>query len=249
MSRIPFDASRINAIDVLKFFAIVTMTVDHLGLIFFPDNPWLRVIGRTAFPVFFFVIGYKGFTRIPPLLVAYALAVSIVEMLHEGKLATLNILFTVIICRLGLRWFLARYDPWLPGNTTTIFTVSGILLLFAPFTYFIFDYGTFALLIALIGYWASQDQRNLAFLLYVAAVGCVHVGWQWLVFGFSPAQGAVMALLVGAQFGWFAVADPRKYLPLSPTVPVRVSLAVSRRSLQYYFYHLTFLRILAMLTR
>lgn len=42
--------------NVLKIIAAVSMLCDHLGLIFFPDALWLRIIGRLAFPIFAFMI-------------------------------------------------------------------------------------------------------------------------------------------------------------------------------------------------
>lgn len=40
----------------LKLIAMITMTVDHIGMIFFPENMLWRLIGRLAFPVYAFMI-------------------------------------------------------------------------------------------------------------------------------------------------------------------------------------------------
>ena len=40
----------------LKIFAIVCMTLDHIGAVLFPQAVWLRVIGRLAFPLFSYCI-------------------------------------------------------------------------------------------------------------------------------------------------------------------------------------------------
>ena len=40
----------------LKLIALVTMTVDHVGLYLLPQYPILRIIGRLAFPIFAFMI-------------------------------------------------------------------------------------------------------------------------------------------------------------------------------------------------
>ena len=37
---------------VLRIIAIITMTIDHAGMLFFDNNPLMRAIGRTAFPLF-----------------------------------------------------------------------------------------------------------------------------------------------------------------------------------------------------
>ncbi len=40
----------------LKWLAIITMTIDHVGTVLFPQVIWLRIIGRLAFPIFCFLI-------------------------------------------------------------------------------------------------------------------------------------------------------------------------------------------------
>ena len=42
--------------NMLKVIAAITMTIDHIGLIFFPSNNLLRMIGRISFPIFAFMI-------------------------------------------------------------------------------------------------------------------------------------------------------------------------------------------------
>ena len=42
--------------NVLKIIALLTMIIDHIGAVFFPDVLILRVIGRVAFPIFAFFV-------------------------------------------------------------------------------------------------------------------------------------------------------------------------------------------------
>lgn len=45
---------------ILKIIAALTMTVDHAGLLLFGNEPWMRIVGRIAFPLFAFFIA-EGF--------------------------------------------------------------------------------------------------------------------------------------------------------------------------------------------
>ena len=44
----------------LKWIAIITMLIDHVGAIFFPGNLVFRYVGRIAFPIFCFQL-VEGF--------------------------------------------------------------------------------------------------------------------------------------------------------------------------------------------
>ncbi len=47
-----FDLGR----ELLKWIAIVTMTVDHVGVILYPEFTVLRIIGRLSFPLFAYLL-------------------------------------------------------------------------------------------------------------------------------------------------------------------------------------------------
>ena len=44
----------------LKIIALISMITDHIGYAFFPDQVWLRAVGRLAFPLYAFLIA-QGF--------------------------------------------------------------------------------------------------------------------------------------------------------------------------------------------
>ncbi len=47
-----FDIGR----EILKWIAIVTMTIDHVGVVLYPELTILRIIGRLAFPLFCYLL-------------------------------------------------------------------------------------------------------------------------------------------------------------------------------------------------
>src|SRR5579872_332312 len=74
----------INTHDLLKIAGLALMIVDHLGAYVFQDNLWLRLIGRGAAPLFFFLIGYSGKLRIRPSLIMFGLILSVTGFLISG---------------------------------------------------------------------------------------------------------------------------------------------------------------------
>ena len=46
--------------NALKILALVAMTLDHIGVILYPFMPWLRAVGRLAFPIFAYMIAAKA---------------------------------------------------------------------------------------------------------------------------------------------------------------------------------------------
>lgn len=45
---------------MLKALALLTMVIDHIGFLFFPDQDWMRAIGRLTMPIFGYAIA-RGF--------------------------------------------------------------------------------------------------------------------------------------------------------------------------------------------
>lgn len=64
---------------LLKTVACVTMLIDHIGYVFFPDYIFLRIIGRIAFPIF-----------------AYCLVIGFIYTKNVKKYAVRLLLFAVI---------------------------------------------------------------------------------------------------------------------------------------------------------
>ena len=42
--------------ELLKILALISMFIDHIGVCLLPENLWLRIVGRLAFPIFAFCV-------------------------------------------------------------------------------------------------------------------------------------------------------------------------------------------------
>ena len=91
--------------DVLKLIAIVSMLLDHVGKLFFPNVLILQIIGRLAMPIFAFFIA-EGFhytrNKLKYFLTIFIFAV-IAQIPYNFLWQGLNILFT-FACSLFLLW-------------------------------------------------------------------------------------------------------------------------------------------------
>ena len=103
--------------DVIKGVALLTMTVDHVGAILYPEYVGLRIIGRLAFPLFAYllVLGVKSTRNVNNYLFrlgVFALISQIPFSLALGILPwqRLNIYFTLTAGVLALKWFTQKSE-------------------------------------------------------------------------------------------------------------------------------------------
>lgn len=103
----------------LKWIAILTMAVDHIGAVLYPDAVWLRVIGRLSFPLFCFVLveGFFHTSHLPRYLGRLGVFALLAEVPYDLALThryfdpdKQNVLFTFLIA-LGMLAVLIRVRP------------------------------------------------------------------------------------------------------------------------------------------
>ncbi len=132
--------------NLLKLIAILAMTLDHVGSVFFPEYPVFRWIGRIAFPIFCYcmTVGLLYTHDIKKYLTRLAVFAVISQPFHVlafhpqdflENIAVLNIFFTLFVSLLALWGF--KEKKWLVFAAATLFTmfvnvdysVTGILLM------------------------------------------------------------------------------------------------------------------------
>jgi hypothetical protein len=138
---------------VLQIIALITMTVDHIGLYFFSDIDAFRIVGRLAFPLFAFLLveGFKH-TRSRKKYFWRIVLAGIVAEFPNYLLAIIsnvdyshNVMFTLAFALTTL--CLAERGGWSLVAVPIIALVAGVLNC---------DYGTFGVLLILGFYYADR---------------------------------------------------------------------------------------------
>ena len=140
---------------MIKLIAFITMLIDHIGAVFFPQFLFLRIIGRISFPLFAWGIakGYKH-TRSVKMYAARLLLLAVVSQLPYAWLfdtRNLNIGFTLLAGLLALK----LYD----SKINIIIKSIGILSMLVISYYLNFDYGAYGVLTVMFFYifWDNEN--------------------------------------------------------------------------------------------
>ncbi|MEC0329681.1 TraX family protein [Paenibacillus macerans] len=157
----------------MQFIAMITMLIDHVGLLFFPGEMLWRIIGRIAFPLYAYALVqghvYTSNYR------KYACRLFIIAVLSQipYQLAFdtngLNVVATLFVSSLILRLL----DSVKPGIVSAL-TIAAACVIMEVLP---FDYGAYGLLLVLIFKYAGQGRMVVMHLLlnlaYLFAYGWV----------------------------------------------------------------------------
>ncbi|MCR8629669.1 conjugal transfer protein TraX [Paenibacillus radicis (ex Xue et al. 2023)] len=139
--------------ELLQIVAMLTMLIDHIGFVFFPEQWGLRVIGRISFPLYAFGIvqGYlhsgdvKGYIRRLGLLAL----LSEIPFIMAFNVWKINVIGTFFVCILTL-YLLDRISYKI--GKTLVLCASAATLIWIPA-----DYGIYALLLIFIYRYVSAN--------------------------------------------------------------------------------------------
>ncbi len=158
----PADALPNRDQSLLKIIAVLTMVVDHVGVIFFPSETFLRVIGRIAFPLFCWgiVIGLertRDWRRYALRLLVLAAVTQPFYMLalsHDWH--EFNVMATLLLGLLGIQGIRARW------HFSQFWGPVLVLLVAAAFR---MDYGWRGVLLIILMHLARDSRGGLAALM------------------------------------------------------------------------------------
>ena len=175
----------------LKLIALVTMTIDHVGMLLFPRLRILRYIGRIAFPIFAYMIAegchYTRNRRKYLLSMIFVAALcQVVYFFAMGSLY-MSVLVTFSLS-IGLI-YLADYAQSGGRFGTALLYAAVCVIVFLcyfahdalfPKTDFGIEYGLFGVLLPVFTYFGAKKQKKLQY--FTAALALMNLTWggiQW----------------------------------------------------------------------
>ena len=179
----------------LKLIAMISMVFDHVGDNFFPDQIWMRAVGRIALPIFAFCVA-EGFCHTrdrKKYLLRMELFACVSEipfdLVTAGKVLETghqNIMLTFFWAILGLMCFEALREKLSRGGKAL---GAAILLLFAGGSLFLkLDYNLYAIGLIFL-FFLLRDKapvwKNTAAMVFHALLRKVGIYWFGLL-GFLP---------------------------------------------------------------
>lgn len=160
--------------DAIKYIAMFTMLLNHIGNIFLPYGSvlWLIFINIgyfTAITMCYFLVEGYGYTRSRK---RYALRLGLFALLsqlpyelafstgHSLRFTGMNMLFTLLLC-----FFIVLALDNLKGPALKILSVAGLTLL-SLFS----DWGMFAPMFTVLFVWAGGDSRRVKLSYLISAL-------------------------------------------------------------------------------
>jgi uncharacterized membrane protein len=249
----PVGAPRpVGTTDLLKLAGLAFVLVDHTGLFFLTDQPWWRVVGRLAAPIFFFLIGFAqsgSRTReVPWTWLALGLLLTATDVLTSdgAEDASLNILLNFAL----LRTALPHIEAHVIGSPGRAVLLAALFAAAIPVIDPYLEYGAEGWLWALFGLAQRRwTEGETGASLIRALVGLVTVG-AYIAreihdYSFVGAQALALAALVAGlavALALFRRAD----LPRQPPRLLAGGLRfVGRRSLEIYGVSLFLMQVTA----
>jgi len=218
--------------DLLKSIAILVMIIDHAGFYFFPEELWLRAIGRVSAPIWFFFVGYNykfSNTHLDQIFYFAVFLQLIICFVGNNSLFPLNILFTIIISKR----ILAYYEQYIKNASVgTMFLVALVIVLYSPTNNFT-QYGILGVYMSLWGYHYKHrignklNQLLLSFILIFIT--------QSQVFNFAISEQIIFVILLCLTKYALYVYSPIK-LNINGLLKYIINIS-SRYSLYIYCMH------------
>lgn len=186
------ETMKVRRNDILKVIAILTMLIDHVGLVFFPQYEAFRIIGRIAFPIFAYqlAIGYRHTSNRKKYMFRLWTFALISQIPYTLLFDTydFNILFTLLLSIILIDQISKGNQYWVP-----------IILFFVTIPKYIdvipsFEYDWYGILTPILFHWFYNSKEKLLVAQIISLTIYVLVdGWIYQEF-------AILGILICLYF-------------------------------------------------
>ena len=229
----------VTSYDLLKTAAFLLMLIDHIGVYFYPDELWLRLIGRLCVPIWCFLIGYAVTRKIGIDLWAGVIALTATNIITGGDVFPVTILLTFIVIRTVLDKIISLSFT---SKERSIILICLLFIALFP-TMALVEYGTAALALALSGY-AVRHGGHYAMPLFITGF-VIFLFSQIVTFNFGLTQSLILTMaLAGIAFGmWrFKPLEFPNFTHKSIIIPLKF---IGRHTLFLYVFHLILFKLIS----
>ena len=228
----------VNYYDLLKIIAVITMIIDHIGVYYYPDTLWLRAIGRMAFPLFLFLVGYSHQYSFRFSIVIGCIFLIAVDAWTFYPIFPINILATIIVVRLLMDVAIRKNWHMIPT-----WQIILVLIMWYPISIFLIEYGSIAAMYALVGFYArtlNTPRRTLYPLIILVTI--LHAILQISSFEFKTTDAVLMVamLTLAAVLMMQVSVNP---LPVKSANLRKAIKLLSRNALLIYVVHISLFQI------
>jgi hypothetical protein len=225
-----------NTHDILKYLALTTMFIDHIGLYLLEDGAgvatWLRSIGRWSFPIWAFLAGYAKPSRFDVKLLVLGILMVLFDFAMGLSVFPFNILFTIIACRLFISYLSKKGD-----KSKNIFAIFAILFIWSFVSFFFIEYGTISLMFAYCGYmkryYEKEKVTDIAFLVTSVIYSVIQI----YIFNTHVYQSFIIIIGVFSIMNYLENMKMRTFYNVKPNILNKFAMMLSRNSLFVYFSH------------
>ena len=191
----------------LKIIALITMTIDHVGMMLLPQVRILRAIGRIAFPIFAYMIaeGCQHTHNRKKYLLSMIFMATLCQVVYFFAMGSLSMCVLVTFSlSIGLIYLIDYAHANARFGSAILFAASCALFFLCylahdvlfPRTDFGIEYGFFGVLLPVFAYWGAKKQKKLQyFAMGLALLNLSFGGIQW----FSMAAIPFLALYNGKR--------------------------------------------------
>ncbi len=168
----------------LKLLALLSMTLDHIGVQLLPQYPIFRLLGRFALPIFAYMIAEgcahtKNRRRYLLQMAGLALGCQLVYFFAMGSLYQC-ILVTFSLSVLLIYAFDTGKPAAMLAGLTAVYFLTEILPGLLPRTDYAVDYGFLGVLLPVVIYLGREKREKLLWCAAgLTALGLVYGGVQW----------------------------------------------------------------------